>query len=646
MRIAARDLLGHDDLEATVAAITACAATCSPPPARSPNRWRPLAVIGMGKLGGNELNYASDVDVMFVAEGDRPCRAMARRVLEVTRTSFRVDADLRPQGGAARWCTRSPASRRTGGGGPSRGSSRRCSRRPGGRRRCPRRGLRARGRPSVVGAVVQRRRPPVGAPPEGAGRGRAGAQGPDRPRGEAGRGGIRDIEFAVQLLQLVHGRLDPTLRAKATLDALGHARRFRLRRPADAVALAAAYRFLRAVEHRLQLMDGQQVYAMPADDAAGPAWPAPSASVSRPTDRRSSSSTPPSASTRRPCARSTSASISARCSRRSPRRRRAARPARCPGGPAGGVRLLRHACAPRRPYAIYPRSHPAVAADAADAPPAARLAGGDPRPRPRPAELRNLGDGPPARRRPGQGVPRLARSGPPVVPPGGHQPAGRRAHRPQRRRRRAARVERLRTQDRPCWSTRPAPRGLARRARRPGGGAAALAGSPPPRRRGPRPARRRHRGPGRQRPDRDRRGGPRDRVAGPSSRRCPSPSSPSGASVGPSCRTPAISTSCSCTTGPAPPRPKRGCAGDRAPPPRRRRHARHPHVGARRRPATRRQARPARPVGRGLRAYFQNWALVWERQAMLRARPVAGDPVVGRGSGPARAVRVGAGCVG
>ena len=51
-------------------------------------------MIGMGKLGGRELNYASDIDVMFVGER----RRQARAVLDVARPAWRVDVDLRPEG--------------------------------------------------------------------------------------------------------------------------------------------------------------------------------------------------------------------------------------------------------------------------------------------------------------------------------------------------------------------------------------------------------------------------------------------------------------------------------------------------------------------------------------------------------------------
>ena len=82
-----------------------------------------------------------------------------------------------------------------------------------------------------------------------------------------GRGGIRDIEFAVQLLQLVHGRLDPDLRSPTTLTALAELGTAGYVDEDDASRLADAYRFLRRLEHRLQLHEGTQVYAMPVAEA-------------------------------------------------------------------------------------------------------------------------------------------------------------------------------------------------------------------------------------------------------------------------------------------------------------------------------------------------------------------------------------------
>ena len=83
-----------------------------------------------------------------------------------------------------------------------------------------------------------------------------------------GRGGIRDIEFSVQLLQLVHGRADPALRSPTTLDALAELGAGGYIEPEDARSLDYAYRLLRTVEHRLQLVAEQQVHTLPAGGEA------------------------------------------------------------------------------------------------------------------------------------------------------------------------------------------------------------------------------------------------------------------------------------------------------------------------------------------------------------------------------------------
>ncbi|MEO5678758.1 MAG: hypothetical protein ABIS47_03730 [Acidimicrobiales bacterium] len=83
-----------------------------------------------------------------------------------------------------------------------------------------------------------------------------------------GRGGIRDIEFAVQLLQLVHGRADEALRTPSTLAALAEMAEAGYVGSEDARLLAEAYTFLRVVEHRLQLVDEAQVHAVPTQVAA------------------------------------------------------------------------------------------------------------------------------------------------------------------------------------------------------------------------------------------------------------------------------------------------------------------------------------------------------------------------------------------
>ncbi len=82
-----------------------------------------------------------------------------------------------------------------------------------------------------------------------------------------GRGGIREIEFFAQIHQLIHGGRDPALRAPATLDALaalGAAGRIAAE---DAAVLADAYRRLRTVEHRVQMIDDRQTHTLPAGDS-------------------------------------------------------------------------------------------------------------------------------------------------------------------------------------------------------------------------------------------------------------------------------------------------------------------------------------------------------------------------------------------
>ena len=270
LRIAARDLTGLDDLPAVGRALAALAAdvlAAAHALAGSP----PLTVIGMGKLGGCELNYASDVDVMFVAagngegEGDRAARA----VLDVARSCFRIDANLRPEGRdgplvrtlesyeaywdrwAQTWEFQALLKARpvAGDAGLGRDFSARA-------------GERLWSRPFTPDDLRAVRTMKARAEAELARRGLT-----DREL-KRGRGGIRDIEFAVQLLQLVHGRHDPELRSPTTLDVLAELGRAGYVETDDAAALDEAYRLLRTVEHRLQLEREQQVHAIPADRAA------------------------------------------------------------------------------------------------------------------------------------------------------------------------------------------------------------------------------------------------------------------------------------------------------------------------------------------------------------------------------------------
>ncbi len=80
-----------------------------------------------------------------------------------------------------------------------------------------------------------------------------------------GAGGLRDVEFAVQLLQMVHGRADPAVRAPATLSALAYLTRAGYVGREDGAALDDAYRFLRTLEHRMQLYKLTRVHVVPED---------------------------------------------------------------------------------------------------------------------------------------------------------------------------------------------------------------------------------------------------------------------------------------------------------------------------------------------------------------------------------------------
>jgi glutamate-ammonia-ligase adenylyltransferase len=264
-RVAARDLLGLDRLEDTGTALAAIAADVFDVACRLAGATD-VAVIGMGKLGGGELNYASDVDVVFVGGVDD--RA-ARAITAIARRCFRVDLNLRPEGrdGALvrsiasfeaywdRWAqpwefqallkARAIAGDRALGAAFERAAAERLW-----NRRFSADDLR------TVRAIKVR------AESEIARRGLA-----EREL-KRGRGGIRDVEFAVQLLQLVHGPLDPALRSPSTLPALAELADAGYVARDDADQLAEAYRFLRTVEHRLQLADEQQVHAVPAGEEA------------------------------------------------------------------------------------------------------------------------------------------------------------------------------------------------------------------------------------------------------------------------------------------------------------------------------------------------------------------------------------------
>jgi glutamate-ammonia-ligase adenylyltransferase len=228
-----------------------------------------LAVMAMGKYGGSELNYASDIDVLFVfGRGDADdAERSARRVmarLAGPPAVLRVDADLRPQGKdgplarsldayrayyarwAEAWEFQSLIKCRLAGGDAETGMAFLELIRP---HVWPEKW--ARQTVQQIRALKERVERMVD---------RSGLS--DRQL-KLAPGGIRDVEFAVQLLQLVHGRAHEELRSPNTLEALDALGAGGFVAESDASELAAAYVFLRHLEHRLQLVGGRQTHTLP-----------------------------------------------------------------------------------------------------------------------------------------------------------------------------------------------------------------------------------------------------------------------------------------------------------------------------------------------------------------------------------------------
>ncbi len=289
LSIAARDVCGTVDVSqtaaeladlatATLRAALALAAAAAPEDAALCR----LAVIAMGKCGGHELNYVSDVDVIFVGEaaGDadegKALRAATRLASHMMRicsettvegSIWPVDANLRPEGRngplvrtlashlayyqrwAKTWEFQALLKARPVAGDLALGEEYTTALRP--------LVWQAAERENFVADVQEMRRRVVANIP---------AAEVERQL-KLGPGGLRDVEFAVQLLQLVHGRADASLRSGTTLDALkalaagGYVGR------ADAAQLDEAYRFLRSLEHRIQLHRLRRTHLVPEAEA-------------------------------------------------------------------------------------------------------------------------------------------------------------------------------------------------------------------------------------------------------------------------------------------------------------------------------------------------------------------------------------------
>jgi len=272
LRVMARDLDGGATLQEVCATMSDLAEL----QVAAALEWtgaRDLVVVAMGKLGGRELNVSSDIDLVFVYPPDaepEPLERAGRKLIgllsEVTEDgfAFRVDMRLRPYGDAGTlassfdaledyfvaqgreweryaWIKARPIS--------GRGHAE----------------LAAIVRPFVYrkyldyATLAAMRRLHAEVRREVARRELA-------EHVKLGPGGIREIEFIAQALQLVRAGRDPALAVRPTLEALARLGERQLLPEAAVRELSAAYVFLRNTEHRLQYLEDQQTHTLPATD--------------------------------------------------------------------------------------------------------------------------------------------------------------------------------------------------------------------------------------------------------------------------------------------------------------------------------------------------------------------------------------------
>ncbi len=231
-----------------------------------------FSVIALGKLGGQELNYSSDIDLLFVAAREAGAyRRLGERLIEeltaVTAEGFlyRVDMRLRPWGSigalvsstdgylaylerhARLWERQALLKARVIAGDASAGEE-----------------FLGRAGPLLFGPAADTARHEVHAMKK-----RTEAvlrrQGREGREVKLGEGAIRDIEFVVQYLQLVHGGREPGIRSRNTLEALSRLAARRFLTGDELRVLSDGYVFLRTVEHHLQLMHYRQTHVLPAE---------------------------------------------------------------------------------------------------------------------------------------------------------------------------------------------------------------------------------------------------------------------------------------------------------------------------------------------------------------------------------------------
>ncbi len=229
-----------------------------------------FCVLAFGKLGGEELNYSSDIDLAFLADGDATKywtlgQRLIKALSQATGEGFlyRVDMRLRPWGSSGALVNTPEAHlnylRKHG-----RAWERQAlvkARPIAGNLKLGRDFLKS-AEPLIYGTPAEEVRESVRASKR---RIEEGLKTSGRTWGEvkSGAGSIRDIEFTVQCLQLVHGRDQPGVRSAGTLNGLTRLADHALLYADEYRRLTAGYHFLRTVEHALQLRHHRQVHALP-----------------------------------------------------------------------------------------------------------------------------------------------------------------------------------------------------------------------------------------------------------------------------------------------------------------------------------------------------------------------------------------------
>jgi glutamate-ammonia-ligase adenylyltransferase len=242
-----------------------------------------FSVIALGKLGGRELNYSSDIDLLFVFDPAPASetvpeffRAAARRLTELLSTysaegmCYRVDLRLRPDGSLGEICQPLDAAKKY-----YEGRARDWELQMLIKARVaagdlgPGRDLLEFVEPLIYRTTTDFRM--IEAVSETRARIHEKQARKKRTTGldvKLARGGIRDIEFLVQCLQRLHGGREPWVRHGGTLLALSRLRDKELLSSSEYSRLASAYQFLRHLEHRLQFDEDRQTHSLPLDAEA------------------------------------------------------------------------------------------------------------------------------------------------------------------------------------------------------------------------------------------------------------------------------------------------------------------------------------------------------------------------------------------